>query len=127
VPRLIVEARCHNGRVDRSVAVRASLIQGGSLAALAVALAVALPRSFFEDWGWAAGPGVWAVCAGIVAIALRLPMAPVLAGAAVAGLASLIGVVSGVHWAGAPLGVILFGLWCGRLAIDVRASQAAAG
>ncbi len=113
--------------MDRSVALRASLIQGGSLAVLAVALAVALPRSFFEDWGWAAGPGVWAVCAGIAAIALRLPMVPVLAGAAVAGLASLIGVVSGVHWAGAPIGVILFGLWCGRLAADERASQAAAG
>ena len=36
---------------------------------------VALPRSFFEDWGWAAGPAVWAVCALIAATALRLPLA----------------------------------------------------
>ena len=116
--------RCHNGRVDRSVALRAALIQGGSLAALALALAVALPRSFFEDWGWAAGPGVWAVCAAVTAAALRLALLPVLGGAAIAGLASLIGVLSGVHWAGAPLGVLLLALWCGRLAIGERAPAA---
>ena len=113
--------------VDRSVALRAALIHGGSLAVLAIALAIALPRSFFEDWGWAAGPAVWAVCATITATALRLPLLPALGGAALAGLASLIGVVSGVHWAGAPLGVLLFALWCGRLAVDERTRTAAAG
>jgi hypothetical protein len=113
--------------VDRSVALRAALIHGGCLAVIAVALAVALPRSFFEDWGWAAGPAVWAVCATITATVLRLPLLPALGGAAFAGLASLTGVVSGVHWAGAPLGVLLFALWCGRLAIDERARTAVAG
>jgi hypothetical protein len=112
--------------VDRSVALRAALIFGGSLAALAVTLAVALPRSFFEDWGWAAGPAVWAVCAAITARMLRLPLVPVLGGAALAGLASLVGVVSGVHWAGAPFGVVLVALWCGRLAAGVR-TRAATG
>ena len=110
--------------MDRSVALRAALIQGGSLAVIAVVLALALPRSFFEDWGWAAGPGVWAVCATIAAVALRLPLLPALGGAALAGLASLIGVLSGVHWAGAPLGVLLFALWCGRLAADQHAPAA---
>ena len=85
--------------------MRAALLQGGSLAVLAVALAVALPRSFFEDWGWAAGPGVWALCAAFAASVLRLPLVPVLAGAALAGIPSLIGVAAGVHWIGAPLGV----------------------
>jgi hypothetical protein len=113
--------------VDRSVALRAALIHGGCLAVIAVALAVALPRSFFEAWGWAAGPAVWAVCATITATVLRLPLLSALGGAAFAGLASLIGVVSGVHWAGAPLGVLLFALWCGRLAIDERARTAVAG
>ena len=70
------------GGVDRVVAIRAALLQGGSLAVLAVALALALPRSFFEDWGWAAGPGVWALCAGVAATVLRLPLVPALAGAA---------------------------------------------
>jgi hypothetical protein len=113
--------------VDRSVALRAALIHGGCLAVLAVALAIALPRSFFEDWGWAAGPAVWAVCATVTATVLRLPLLPALGGAALAGLASLIGVISGVHWAGAPLGVLLFALWCGRLAAEGRVRPAATG
>ena len=103
-------------RMDRDIAIRAALLQGGSLAVLAVVLAIALPRSFFEDWGWAAGPGVWALCAAFAANVLRLPLVPALAGAAVAGIPSLIGVLAGVHWIGAPVGIVLFGLWCGRLA-----------
>jgi hypothetical protein len=108
--------------VDRTVAIRAALLQGGSLAVLAVVLAIALPRSFFEDWGWAAGPGVWALCAAFAATALRLPLVPALAGAALAGIPSLIGVLAGIHWIGAPLGIVLFGLWCGRLAMTPAAA-----
>jgi hypothetical protein len=103
--------------MDWGIAIRAALLQGGSLSVLAVALAVALPRSFFEDWGWAAGPGVWALCAAFAASVLRLPLVPALAGAALAGIPSLIGVLAGIHWIGAPLGIVLFGLWCGRLAM----------
>ena len=39
-----------------------------------------------------------------------------LAGAALAGLPSRVGVIAGVHWIGAPFAVALFALWCGRLA-----------
>ena len=46
-------------RMDRSVAWRAALLQALLVTAVAVALAVALPRSFFEDWGWLAGPAAW--------------------------------------------------------------------
>ena len=113
--------------MDVSVAWRSALLMAVSLAVVAIVLAVALPRSFFEDWGWAAGPGVWAVCAAITATVLRLPLLPALGGAALAGLASLIGVISGVHWAGAPFGVLLFALWCGRLAAEDRPRTAAAG
>ncbi|MBA3329128.1 MAG: hypothetical protein H0T43_12585 [Solirubrobacterales bacterium] len=52
--------------MDRSVLWRAALLQAVSVAAVAVVLAVALPRSFFEDWGWLAGPGAWAACALLV-------------------------------------------------------------
>jgi hypothetical protein len=41
----------------------------------------------------------------------------VLAGAALAGLPSLAGVIAGVHWIGAPFAVALFAPWCGRLAM----------
>ena len=45
--------------VDRSVLWRAALVQALAVAVLSIALAVALPHSFFEDWGWLAGPGAW--------------------------------------------------------------------
>jgi hypothetical protein len=37
-------------------------------------------------------------------------------GAALAGLPSLVAVVLGVHWLGALLAIILFAMWCARLA-----------
>jgi hypothetical protein len=106
-------------RVNVSTAWRAAALQGLMVAGLAVTLAAALPRSFFEDAGWAAGPGVWAACAAVTAVALRLPLVPALAGAALAGLPSLATVLLGEHWLGAPLAVALFGLWCGWLAARV--------
>jgi hypothetical protein len=102
--------------MDRSIAWRAGLLQAALVAVLAVILAVALPRSFFVDWGWLAGPGTWALCALAVAAYVRLPVVPVLVGAALAGLPSLATVLVGQHWLGAPLAIALFALWCGRLA-----------
>jgi hypothetical protein len=75
-----------------------------------------LDREFFVSWGWLAGPGAWAVCALITGAVLKLPAGPVLAGAAVAGIPSLIGVVLDQHWLGAPLAVAVFACWCGWLA-----------
>ncbi len=103
-------------RMDRSVAWRAALLQALLVTAVAVALAVALPRSFFEDWGWLAGPAAWGGCALAAGAWLRLPLGMVLVGAGLSGLPMLIGVAVGVHWLGAPLGLAVFGLWCGRLA-----------
>jgi hypothetical protein len=99
--------------VDRSIAWRAALLQAVLVAAVAVVLAAALPRSFFEDWGWLAGPGAWGMCALVVARALRLPWLWVLVGAGLSGLLMLPGVFLGAHWIGAPLGLLAFGLWCG--------------
>jgi len=103
-------------RMDRSVAWRAALLQALCVAAIAAVLGTALPTSFFEDWGWLAGPGVWAACALVAGAVLRLPLGLVLVGAALSGLPMLLGVAVGVHWLGAPLGLAAFGLWCGRLA-----------
>src|SRR4051812_16373623 len=104
------------GAVNGSVAWRAALVQGIAVAVLSVVLALALPHSFFEDYGWAAGPGAWAACALLTAAVLRLPALPVLAGAALAGVPSLVTVLLGAHWAGVPLAVAVFGAWCGWLA-----------
>jgi hypothetical protein len=103
-------------RVDRSVAWRAGLLQAVALAAVAVVLGASLSGEFFESWGWLAGPGAWLACALLTATLLRLPVWRTLLGAAVAGLPSLATVLAGVHWAGTPLAVIVFGLWCGWVA-----------
>ncbi len=94
---------------------RAALLQLVAVAALSIALAVALPHSFFEDWGWIAGPASWLLCAAFTARLLSLPLAPTLLGAVLAGLPSLVAVLLDAHWAGAVLAVGLFALWCARL------------
>jgi hypothetical protein len=104
--------------MDRSVLWRAALVQLSAVAVLSVALALALPRSFFESWGWLAGPLAWVLCALVTARVLRLPPVPVLVGAALAGLPSVAAVLAGVHWLGALCAVVLFALWCARLARD---------
>jgi hypothetical protein len=94
---------------------RAALLQLVAVALLSIALGLALPHSFFEDWGWVAGPISWMLCAAFTARMLRLPPGPTLLGAALAGLPSILAVIVGLHWAGAVLAVGLFALWCGRL------------
>jgi hypothetical protein len=102
--------------VDRSILWRAAAAQTVSVAVLSIALALALPHSFFEDWGWLAGPAAWLACALVTAAVVRLPALRVLVGAALAGLPSVLAVVLGVHWLGAAIAIVLFALWCARLA-----------
>ncbi|MDX6588935.1 MAG: hypothetical protein QOI84_209 [Solirubrobacterales bacterium] len=94
---------------------RAALVQLVAVAVLSVVLALILPHSFFDDWGWIAGPVSWMLCAAFTARVLALPLVPTLIGAALAGLPSIVAVVIGLHWAGAVLAVGLFALWCARL------------
>jgi hypothetical protein len=102
--------------MDRSVLWRAAAVQAASVAVLSIALALALPHAFFEDWGWLAGPAAWLVCALATAAVLRLPPLRVLVGAALTGLPSVLLVIVGAHWAGAVVAIVLFALWCARLA-----------
>jgi hypothetical protein len=94
---------------------RAALLQLVAVAVLSIALAIALPHSFFEDWGWIAGPAAWMLCAAFTARVLALPLAPALLGAVLAGLPSLLAVLLDAHWAGAVLAVGIFAVWCARL------------
>jgi hypothetical protein len=102
--------------IDRSVMWRAAGVQTLAVAGLSVGLSRVLPHSFFEDYGWAAGPGAWVVCSLATARALRLPVGRTLAGAALAGVPSAIAVVAGVHWLGAAVAVGAFATWCGATA-----------
>lgn len=101
--------------MDGRVFLRAAGLQLLAVAGLSTVLAVLLPHSFFDDWGWLTGPVAWMACAAFTARTLRLPTATTLLGAALAGIPSVIAVILGQHWLGAVLAVALFAAWCSRL------------
>ncbi|HEX5714210.1 MAG TPA: hypothetical protein VFX85_12935 [Solirubrobacterales bacterium] len=101
--------------MDTSTLWRAALLQLVAVAVLSLALGLALPKDFFEDWGWISGPVSWMLCAAFTARVLALPLGPTLLGAILAGLPSLLAVAVGLHWAGALLAIALFAVWCARL------------
>jgi hypothetical protein len=98
------------------VAWRAGLVQLLAVVAVSLVLALLLPSSFFEDWGWLSGPAAWLACAALTARVVRLPTRAVLLGALLAGIPSAIAVLAGVHWLGVALAAVLFALWCGAVA-----------
>jgi hypothetical protein len=113
--------------MDRSLALRAAAVQAIGVVVVSLALGLALPRSFFEDWGWLTGPGAWIACAALTSRVLDLPTVRTLLGAALAGLPSVLAVLAGVHWLGAALAIVLFGIWCGLEAGDRVPGRPAAG
>jgi hypothetical protein len=100
--------------MDRSVLWRAAALQVCAVALLSVALALALPDSFFDDWGWLTGPAAWVLCAALTAGLLGLPRRRTMLGAVLAGLVSLPAVLLGLHWIGVAIAVGLFAVWCAR-------------
>jgi hypothetical protein len=101
--------------VDTGLFWRVAAVQLVAVAVLSIALGLALPHSFFEDWGWLAGPAAWLACAALTARTLKLPTGVALIGAVLAGIPSALAVVLGVHWLGAAVAVALFAAWCARL------------
>jgi len=111
--------------MDRTTLWRAAALQALGVAVLGLVLGLTLSHGFFEDWGWLAGPAAWALCAAVTARVLGLALVPVLVGAALAGVPSLLAVLVGAHWLGAAVAVGIFAWWCARLAAR-RATGAAA-
>ena len=99
--------------MNLSTALKSGIVMFVLVAILAVLLAVLLPKSFFEDWGWLSGPAALFLCAYGTARILGLPVPRTLLGVIIAGIPGLLGVVIGVHWLGTLLAVITFALWCG--------------
>ena len=98
--------------MDWGIAWRAAVSQLIVVAALGATTGFTLSHEFFETWGWLIGPLSW-LAATLVTIAVwRLPAWPTLFGAIVAGLVSLVGVVTGLHWTGSVIALVLFVLWC---------------
>ena len=118
--RRAVEARATRLRRVRTgipFCWRAAVVQLVAVAALMAVLRLALPSSFFEDWGWISGPVAWVACAAITAMMLRLPMAPTVLGAVVCGIPSVPFVILGLHWLGTLVAILLFAVWCARLPV----------
>lgn len=111
--------------MDSNLALRAAAIQGLCILVLAILMALLFSDSFFEDWGWLVGPLAWIGCSVVTASRLNLPFPEAILGAIGAGIISLLAVLVGLHWIGAIVAVILFGLWCGRLEpFDVHRARA---
>ncbi len=97
--------------MDWGIAWRALVSQAVVVGILGAATGLTLSHEFFETWGWAVGPIAWLV-ATLVTIAIwKLPFWPTIFGAVVAGLVSLVGVVTGLHWTGSAIALVLFVLW----------------
>lgn len=93
---------------------RSAVAQLVAVGVLFAILAILLPKSFFESWGWIAGPVAWMLCAALTARVLHLPMANTLLGAVLAGIPDAICVLIGLHNIGDVIAIILFALWCAR-------------
>src|SRR3954470_6037904 len=102
-------------QMDRSILWRAAAAQVLLVALISVILALVLPHSFFEDWGWLTGPLAWLGCAALTAWALHLPVRGVMLGAVLAAIPSAVAVLAGVHWLGVAIAIGAFAAWCARL------------
>jgi hypothetical protein len=100
--------------MDTSILWRSALVQLVLVGVIFVVLAIALPHSFFDDWGWLTGPLAWIGCAGLTARILSLPLGNTLLGAVLVGIPDAICVVIGLHELGGVIAIVLFGLWCAR-------------
>ncbi len=99
--------------MNRSVLLRAALLQTLLVGALSALLALALGAAFFTHWGWIVGPAAWIACSLATARVLALPPRRTLVGAVLAGLPSIAAVAVGLHWLGDLVAIALFALWCG--------------
>ena len=101
---------------DLRLVAATTLVQLALVAGVAIVLALLLPKSFFESWGWLSGPAAWLLCATATGLILRLNLPLAVLGAALVGIPSVVFVTLGLHWLGALVAAVLFGLWCGRYA-----------
>jgi hypothetical protein len=87
-----------------------------------VVLGLALDESFFEDWGWLAGPVTWLACATVTARILSMPTGYVLFSAVAGGVAgAIVFVVASSHWAGMAAGLLVFAASCGSYDAEAEA------
>jgi hypothetical protein len=96
-------------------------VQAAVLAVPFVVLGLTLDKSFFEDWGWLAGPTVWLASSLATARILSLPLGYVLFSAVAGGVAGAIVFLVATHWAGMIAGLLVFAASCGSYDPDAEA------
>jgi hypothetical protein len=99
--------------VDIRLFWKSLAVQAGVLAVPFVALGLALDDSFFEDWGWIAGPTVWLAASLVTARIMSMPTGYVLFSAVAGGVAGAIVFLVASHWAGMVAGLLVFAASCG--------------
>ena len=109
-------------RIDGRLATKVTVVQVLLVAVVAVVLALVLPKSFFESWGWLSGPTAWLACAWATSAILSLPTGRTLAGAVLVGIPSVVFVILDLHWLGALVAALLLGLWCGARTSPARSA-----
>ena len=114
------------GEVSGKVFWRALVVQTAAVVAFSLLLVLLpLPKSFFADYGFLAGPGAWALCAAITARVLSLPLLLVLAAALAGGVVGTLLSLAGGHWPAVAGGLLVFAAGCsaippGRLELPLR-------
>ena len=88
-------------------------VQALVLAVPFVVLGLTLDESFFEDWGWLAGPVVWLACCGGDGADPVAAAGYVLFSAVAGGVAGAIVFLVASHWAGMAAGLLVFAASCG--------------
>ena len=90
------------------------MVQGLALAIVfGVLIALPIPHSFFDDFGWVVGPLAWIACSFVTARFLALPLSFALFAAAAGGIAGLIAFLVGNHTFGLLAGLLVFAASCG--------------
>ena len=108
--------------MDTALFVRAALVQALLVGAVfGILVALPLGDDFFEDYGWAAGPLAWIVCALITARVVSIPVAFALFAALAGGVAGALVALVTSHWVGVGAGLLVFAASCAGY--DPRAAR----
>jgi hypothetical protein len=94
--------------VNSSQFWRAAAVQLVVVAIPFAILGLALPHSFFEDWGYAVGPVLWVACSLVTARLLGLPLPFALFCAAAGGVAAVLVMLVFGHEVGIVAGIGVF-------------------
>src|SRR3954452_13943058 len=91
---------------------RAAGVQAALVGALFAVLAIALPHSFFESWGYLVGPLAWLGCSAGTGAIVRLPVPLVALSALASGVAAALVGLAVSHLVSLPVAVGVFAASC---------------